>query len=264
LFGHLSKSPQKHLKKSISESKKLTTFVRKICLRMKSSRLVGNVKTKDWITAFVVATVILLVSCEQTEKFSTGLAFFPLEEGLFWEYNVTEENYAAGATPVRRNYQLRERVGGAFTVANQPVFRLERYTRSNAQMPWRLDSVWTVQRTTTEARRTENNQVFVKMVFPVQENTRWMANAARGISYRYRNAFESYRTYNQAVEVVERDDSSAINLYRKREWYAEAVGLFFKENTSLDYCQSSPSCIGRGQIEFGKRQIWQLTKYGKE
>lgn len=218
--------------------------------------------------SLIISSLLLVLSCEKQKEFITGAEYFPLEKGLFWEYDVVEEIYTVSAPARRVNYQIRERIGEKLNLANESIFKLERYRRNDDISTWKLDSVWTAQLTSTQAIRTENNVSLTKLIFPIREGEKWSnntVNSSQSITYEYKNTFQKFgEKYFPTVRVVEKDDSTAINLNRKYEVYAQNIGLVYKEFASLEYCQKTPSCIGKGEIDFGIRRIFKLKNIGKE
>lgn len=200
-----------------------------------------------------------------------GYDFFPLETGRFIEYDVQEVRYSVTAPPAVTTYQVRERVGQAFTQTEGIAsYRLERFRRSDESQPWQPDSVYALRRETTRAIRTEHNLAYLKLVFPVSEGLRWNGNAfnANGPeTYELRNLDQPLRVGNQVFDrtliVVQQADSSLVSLQRRTEGYARNVGLIYRENTRLFYC-NSPNCLGKGIIDFGTTLRYRIRTYGKE
>jgi hypothetical protein len=227
-----------------------------------------NYKLNILLKMLIISSLLTILSCEKQEEIITGFEYFPVEKGLFWEYDVAEEIYTVSAPVRKSNFQIRERVGESFEVANQSVFKLERYRRNDEKSTWKLDSVWTIQLNQTQAIRSENNVSFTKMIFPINEGEKWNSsniNSSQSAIYQYKNTFQKFdNKYFPTVRVVERNDSTAINLNRKYEVYAKQIGLVYKEFTTLEYCQKTPSCIGKGEVDFGTKRVFRLKNYGKE
>jgi hypothetical protein len=67
-----------------------------------------------------------------------------------------------------------------------------------------------------------------------------------------KNFGNSYQSFQNTVQVIEKEDSSLINKNVILSIYADKTGLIYKENTSIAYCQSTSDCIGSGKIDSGK------------
>jgi hypothetical protein len=195
----------------------------------------------------------------------------PLETGRFIIYDVTEQRYSLTAAPTTTTYQLKESIGAAYTdVTGQPAYRLQRFRRPNAQATWATDSLWTARLTNRAAIRTENGADFVKLQFPLIDRDRWNGNQYNRFgeeTYQLRNLGKPYtvgnQSFEQSVQVVQRDDSTLVGRDRRVDVYARQVGLVYRENTQLQYCATG-TCIGKAQIDFGVRRVFRIVSYGKE
>lgn len=204
---------------------------------------------------------------------SPGYDYFPLETGHYVIYDVDERQYSLHATAVaQRTYQLKEVVGAAYAdVTGQPAHRLLRYRRLAEDQPWQADSVWSARRVEDEAIRTENGVDFVRLKFPPGDRLRWDGNRRNAIGrddYELRNSGQPYRVldkqFAETVTVVAQQDSTLLSLDKRLEVYARQVGLVYKERTQLQYCASTPACIGTYQIDYGTRQMYRLRSFGHE
>ena len=225
-----------------------------------------------------VAALLSLNACEVSTPAlpDAGYAYFPLEKGMFSEYDVVETTYTLSAAPSSRTYQIREVVSQVFTdLSAQESYRIERFSRTNANQIWRLDSVWTAKRTAHQAIRTENNLSYVKLVFPIGEGTRWNGNALNGLGgkeastdeYLMENLHKRHQIndqiFDKTLTVRQQNDSTLVGIDRRTEIYAAQIGLIYKEFTQLAYCYQA-SCLGKGQVDFGTRIIQRIKRYGKE
>ena len=134
--------------------------------------------------------------------------------------------------------------------------------------PWKADSIWTIQQWPDKLIRTENNRAYVKLTFPITSNSVWNQNEYNDLpasAYRYNQLGKPYGNYTNTIQAISKqNDSTAISLNRQFAVYGYQTGLIYRESTALAYCQSSPACIGKGQIASGYRQRWTLLDSGKE
>jgi hypothetical protein len=193
-------------------------------------------------------------------------AYFPLQTGDYWVYQVTQETYSLTNAPTKRTFQLQEKVGNAFTQNGQLVFQIEESIKRSEQAAWQINAIRTVYKNLSEVVSQENNVPSVNLIFPVSATTSWNVNtynAQPDTLLRYENAGQPFTVGNRALErtvsVVGANDSTLVGLDRYRRVYAQNIGLVYRENTSFAYCQSSPDCIGKGIIASGTRQTWALT-----
>ena len=218
--------------------------------------------------------IYVLWSCgaSETTPRDLGYDYLPLETGRFVVYDVTEQQFLINAAPVTRNYQLREIITGTYTdITGQPAFRLERQSRTTATQKWEIDSVWTARRETDRLIRNENGRDYIKLLFPPQDRLVWNGNVFNNLGedrYEFRNVGKSFKvgeqTFDQTATVVQQADSTLVNQDKRVEVYAKGVGLVFRERVLLQFCSSSPACVGRAQIDFGSRQFLRIRNYGKE
>ena len=217
---------------------------------------------------------VALVSCQpgNSDPVSSGYDYFPLETGRYVIYDVNEHRYALNVAPVQRTYQLKEVVGAAYAdVTGQRAYRLMRYRRLAENQPWQADSIWSARLVGDEGIRTENGMDIVKLRFPVSDWLRWDGNrynAAGDDACELSNSGLPYRVsdkqFAETVTVVAQQDSTLIAQDKRIEVYARRVGLIYKERVQLQFCSSTPACIGTYQIDYGIRQIYRLRSFGTE
>jgi hypothetical protein len=216
----------------------------------------------------------LLWTCQSavTDPVPDDGAYFPLETGKAAIFDVTDVQYAIGATPKTTTYQLKETVGPAYTdLSGRTAYRLFRYRRSAAGQPWLADSVWSARREENRAIRTENGRDYVKIVFPVTNGAVWNGNLYNNTGtdqYELRQANQPYtmqgQAFDQTLTVLQQNDSTLVSLDKRLEVYARQSGLIYREKAQLFYCSSSPACIGKNQIDYGLRQTYRLRSYGPD
>ncbi len=194
-----------------------------------------------------------------------GPALFPLEIGDFWVYQVTQQTYSLTAAPMLRQFQVQDKLVSSFVRNGQTVYQLDRSVRPSAQADWQMAGIRTVTATAAEVVVQEGNVPTVPLRFPVATGTFWNVNAYNNRPdslLRYRDIGRTVSVNNRlvagTVAVVGANDSTLIGLYKRRWVYAPGVGLVFREEADLAYCQSSPACIGKTEITSGTRQTWAL------
>ena len=226
-----------------------------------------------------LSTLILLIvgflpACRPTDQTTLPLAdeaYFPLETGRYIVYAVTEELYSLSAPPTKATYQLKEQIGPSYTDASgQTAYQIVRFYRLNDQSVWQPDSIWSARRTRTEALRTENGQTTVRMLFPVYDQQSWDGNRYNTLgtdNFALRNIHQPFRvltnTFARTVSVIQQD-STLLDQHKRMEVYAYDIGMVYQEITKFQYCSATPGCIGKAQIDYGSRQLYQALFYGKE
>ena len=216
----------------------------------------------------------LLSSCQYAtnEPIKPDFDYFPLETGHYVIYDVQEQQYALNAAPIQRTYQLKEVVGAPYAdVTGQTAYRLMRYRRTIESQPWQADSVWSARIVNNEAIRTENGRDFVQLLFPVRNLLTWNGNRRNALgleAYTARNVGQAYRVqdkqFDETVTIFGQADSTLISQTKRMDVYARQVGLIYKERLNLQFCTSSPTCIGHYQIDYGTQQVYRIRTYGNE
>ncbi|MVM35939.1 hypothetical protein GO755_38355 [Spirosoma sp. HMF4905] len=193
-------------------------------------------------------------------------AYFPLQTGDYWIYQVTQENYSLTDAATKRTYQLQEKVGNSYSQNGQVFFLVEESIKLSAQSDWQINAIHTVYKNISEVVSQESNVPTVRLVFPISAGTSWNVNtynANPDTLLRYQNSGSPFTVGNQAfthtVSVVGDNDSTLVNQQKYQRVYAQNIGLIYRENASLLYCQSSPDCIGKGIVSSGTRQKWELV-----
>jgi hypothetical protein len=221
----------------------------------------------------LIATFGLFVGCEKdTSLLISDYEYFPIAIGQYQIYEVNESLYDISNEPIQSKYFLKERISESYeNPALEKIYKIERFKKQKLDQSWKIDSVWTTQLMKNKAVRTENNVPFVKMYFPIQTAQLWNknelnTNQVQKISYQDKGKTYEIDTkvYTNTITVMIKNDSSLLSKNINFEIYAPSFGMIYKENTHLDYCQSSPSCIGKKLVEFGKEQKIKLIEMGIE
>jgi len=210
--------------------------------------------------------------CEDCQTRLTGAEFFPLEVGRFIEYDVEEEEYALGRTPVMRKYQLKEVMAEKYTdVAGKITYRITRFRRNLDGQRWQPDSTLTIRVAIDHAIKNENGRDYIKMLFPPAEKSAWNANLYNNLGedkYELKNVQQPFkvgtRTFQNTATVIQQSDSTLVDQDKRIEVYATDIGMVYREKINLQFCSSTPACVGKAQIDYGTRQYIRFKNTGKE
>lgn len=213
--------------------------------------------------------LLVIVSCESSKVPAVNFNYFPLETGQFAEYSVTETRYSIGQPPVTSIYQLREVIGLSYMDASgATVYQIGR-SRKDGTDNWVTDSIITTWKTTDKGIRVENGQAIVKLRFPVESQLRWNGNEFNSLgeqTFELKNVDNPFSTdltnFENTVTVLQQNDSTLVSLKRRKEIFADQIGLIHRERTSIYYCTTN-DCVGKGQILYGIKQVMTLTHSGK-
>ncbi len=125
--------------------------------------------------------VVVLCSCKEKELkpveqiVDFGYDYYPVEVGFWQEYDVSQTIWNDFDHSVQYlNYQWREVIESQFVSSNgDTLYRLECYQRANESEQWAIQRVYFLRKDSKMIERQEENLVFCKMYFPLQENTTW-------------------------------------------------------------------------------------------
>jgi hypothetical protein len=219
---------------------------------------------------YVLVLLIFCIgeSCQQESlaPASDGSAYFPLQIGDYWIYQVTQDTYSSINPVAERVFQVQEKISSSYNQNGQLFFLMEESIKKTAQADWQLTAIRTVYKNLTEAVSLDNNVPVVKLVFPIAPTTSWNTNVYNSnpdTLLRYEDQYRSFSlgklNFDNTVSVIGANDSTLVNLEKYRRVYARNIGLVYRENVSLVYCQSSADCVGKGIIESGTKQKWELV-----
>ncbi|TAE09365.1 MAG: hypothetical protein EAZ95_16060 [Bacteroidetes bacterium] len=206
----------------------------------------------------------------QPDEALLGYDYYPVDIGLFYDYEIKQTSYFPNDPTTNETFQIRELLESTFTgVDGIGNYKIQRYKRPTSDLPWALDSVYSVRRDKFNVTRSENNRLFLKLAFPLAVGKAWNGNQFNefrkddckvtdmDVPYKINNF-----TYDKTLKVELANDSSLVYQDRRHEIYAEKVGLVYKSTKILNYC-TEPSCIGQGRILSGTIRTQTLLNYGK-
>lgn len=211
-------------------------------------------------------------NCKDCQNQLKGTEFFPLEVGYFVEYDVNEEEVSLGRPAIIRQYQIKELIAERYTDPGGKIaYRVARLRRNLDGQRWQPDSTITLRLQVDHVIRNENGRDFVKMLFPPAEKLSWNGNIYNTLgedSYELKNVNQPLKvggaTFERTATVVQQNDSTLVNQDKRVEVYAAEVGLIYRERVNVQFCSSTPACVGKAQIDFGTRQFVRFRKAGKE
>lgn len=221
---------------------------------------------------FFLFAISIVVSCkrDRTEPVDS-YGYYPLEIGRYLIYDVKEEIYSAGQeNPVRKNWQEKDEVDRVTTDDKGiPTYIISRSRRNATTEYWQKQKEFSVQKYPDKLLTNLDNQTFFSLSFPVNQNVEWNGNSYNNMDaqkYHYEELNKPVQvgtqTFNNALTVVERKDTSIINRYIGMKQYALGVGLISDDQTAFELCQNE-DCIGSGKIESGTHRSRIIVEFGK-
>jgi len=197
----------------------------------------------------VLASGLILAgfaSCTETEPpADIGYSYFPAETGRYYVYQV-DSVFVDCEFGVRDtfSYQVKEYYDTVFTDGTgENAIRLEVYRRQDASDNWTITDVWSLKKSGTRVEKTEENNRYVKMAFPVEEGAEWDGNAFNYITdwgdlYMYDAVDVPFSTgsylFDSTVTVTQKYDSTLIYKEYFAETFARNVGMVHKVKISVN------------------------------
>ena len=222
-----------------------------------------------------MVSILLFAACgeRQTETFvpddpAAFYSYYPLEIGKFTEYRVDSivYDFAVGGSTMRDSSLTYVREVLADTLRDNTgalQYSIERYERNNTSAAWNLKAIWTCALNDIGAIRTENNQRFLKLIFPLDRRSAWDGNLYIDTNQEIEIAGERMRpfqnwfyevdsidvsanvgtfAFDSTLLVTEVNETNAIERRLSRVRYARNIGLVWREQWILDsqYCNQTP------------------------
>jgi hypothetical protein len=197
------------------------------------------------INLFVLLLIVLTSACsnndDKQEQIDTGRAYFPLFVGMERVYSIDSLAYDnnAGITQIDTfRYVYREVITEKMTNgAGEEQYVVSRFYADTLGGNWRPANRFTAKHTELHAIITEENRPIIKLAFPAELNKNWNGNLfnTQGFQrFRITEIHQPFGQYNKTLNVVQQNDSNAIELIRKNERYAENIGLVLLRYDSLN------------------------------
>ncbi|GIV32572.1 MAG: hypothetical protein KatS3mg031_0107 [Chitinophagales bacterium] len=236
------------------------------------------------LQGILLFSIFILSACEkndQTFQIDYKYSYFPIRQGHYVVYDVDSIVYNDNTGTVDSfHYQKKHVIDSMFTDnEGREAYRLVRYQRENASQQWQLTDVWYFVRTSSALEMVEENQRFVKLVFPPKTGLSWNGNKYitqtdnwwfwKPVPWEYQiteldvPASFGLLQFDSTLTVVQQDKESLIQKVKSVEQYAKNVGLVYKYFLALD---KSKGDISRPWTEpdFGFIFTMQIVEYGME
>ncbi|MDX1799093.1 MAG: hypothetical protein R3255_10625 [Candidatus Lokiarchaeia archaeon] len=211
----------------------------------------------------VILFLVLFYSCKKDSNQEVKFydAYFPLDLGSWIQYSVHEINYSDIGYDTL-DYDLKEILKETFLDDQGRLsYRVERYWRFSKNDPWEIKDVWVANKSTTTAERVEENERYIKMVFPVSISQYWNGNVYNSMK-EWGYSYDSLHfpreinqlTFDSTVKVIQRDNINAVEFEQAEEIYAMNIGMIYKKLIDYDVNYT---------IKSGIEQEMKITAYGK-
>lgn len=193
---------------------------------------------------YILISFLFITSCkdDSSETIDLGYTYFPVNIGHWVIYDVDSVVYGTSDTTAY-SYQIKEYIESAFTDnTGKLTQRIERYKRENDTLPWVITQVWTSNLSDLTAERVEDNQRYIKLIFPVRLNESWNANSYNNSpptssETEYTSVDEPYSINSLSFDstlTTEFIYNTFISIDIAEEMYAKNVGLIYKRFFDYD------------------------------
>ncbi len=212
--------------------------------------------------------MILFMSCSKdNEQISLHSDYFNLNKGAFIDYEVIDIVHDVDALIQHdtNKYFLRTVIGDTF-IDNQGRTANEflRFKRSSLNQDWQLTDTWTAIISENRAELVEENQRYIKLVFPPSKSKSWNPNAFNSQNpqeHYYKSVHESYQIDNigfDSTVFIEQDDYfSLVDRRKKHEIYAKGIGLVHKYSKDLKILGFDTT-----NVQYGKELYYTYLNHG--
>ncbi len=195
-------------------------------------------------------------SCEKTEDFVINYQYeyFPTTLGHYVVYDVDSiifDDFTGTSDTFR--YQKKYVVDSLFVdLSGNDAFKLVRYHRTDSTQAWVLSDVWWGAKVNNTIEVSEENQKFVKLVFPPRSNQAWdgnkyIADSLDASWWFWRFGDWEYTIteldipatlngiqFDSTITVLHQADSTLIEKTVSVEKYAKHVGMIYKQFSAME------------------------------
>ena len=250
--------------------------------------------TANLLILFLAVLVSILYSCSdnkiELKNYKEDYNYYPVRLGTSWDYDIDSFIFHKDLDILKIdtiNYKVREVITDSFRLNDKLVYRIEKSERSDLSHPWEIRAVYSTQFEGNQIYRTEENQKFIKLSFPLQNEKRWDANTYinkdsevyiggesikvfkewESRSHNLNNAyFNGLLNFDSTATIELTNKETLIDIRQGYEVYARNYGLIYRYLKVLDtQCNGDPnSCKGiswEQKAEKGFIVIQRLTSY---
>lgn len=199
-------------------------------------------------------------------------SYFPMDTGRWVEYTVDSIvwNDFYPESDSRHvdtfNFKIRESLDSYFIdIQGKQALKIVRYKKVNDTSAWFIKDVWFANLTNTTAEKVEENQRYIKLVFPLKDGSSWNGNEYNTMdawAYECKSVDAPLvingLSFDSAAVILQYDQTTLINRIYGKEVYAKNVGLVFKEYINVE---TNPSDMS---VKNGMKYKMQVTAWGKK
>jgi len=192
-----------------------------------------------------VLSFIFNISCSKDSTIAPIKMFynyFPVDTGYWIQYQVDSTVWDDfTGQQLHYQFQVLEVFESLFTdnEGNEAI-RIERYRKMDDTTNWTISDVWFGNIQTHSAQKVEENIRYVKLIFPVKEETKWDGNIYNHYQpeqYKYKSThtpmlINSFQ-FDSTLTVVQKYRTNLLEEINKYEIYAYGVGMVEKYHKEI-------------------------------
>lgn len=195
----------------------------------------------------ISALLFFTFSCSKDNEVTVvdlGMAYAGLDLGNYVIYDVDSIFYDDfNDTVITTSFQLKELVAESYTdLEGDEAFKINRYKRDYDTLPWIQTDVWNAKLTSTNYQKVEENVRYIKLIFPVRDNSKWNGNSMNNEGeqqYEYKSVDHAElvgsTNLDQVLTVLQEDDqTNLINPRIFEEKFAYGIGLVYKRSSDKE------------------------------
>lgn len=213
--------------------------------------------------SILACAILLITSCKKDDPVNVdvGYGYFPGEVGSWIIYDVDSTRWDDFEVPMKvtnYKYQIKEVIESTFLDAEgRETLRWERYKWDTITDAWIIKDVWMANKTATTVEMVEENERFIKLIFPVKLTKIWDGNSANILEewdYQYTEV-DVARTigglsFDSTLVVSQQDYDPYIFKDFFEEYYAKNIGMIYRKGLHWE----------KGNADTN----WNVDKYGFE
>lgn len=220
---------------------------------------------KNLSTSLLIAA--LSIGCSQdnftpVDDDPLGFSYYPLEEDMYWIYQVREGQYQIDGSVEEESYQLRFAIMEQEETADGMMHTIQVQKRKESADEWLNEGLYQSWKNSNIAVLNTGSASYVKLSFPVENERSWDGNSLNSQEqdlYVIDSTLTTFsyldNVYFNTATVIQEFHIDPVQITSDNvalEVYSKGVGMVYKElrNVSYKSCSSLyPECCGTNNTE---------------
>lgn len=221
----------------------------------------------------LVIFLLVVLSCTKTEEIDPNpqdsYKYFPIEVDDFKLYQKVTYSYAVGQKEKIDSVLVKEIVKSKTVDNNNTYYVIERQVKGKNDFFFKPELVYQLITNPAQVIKAERNVYTIFLQYPIFAGSEWNINKINGRDEEKVEIIKNVKllpkkliTDKNVFTVLGDSTNNFITFKVNQNVFAKDFGLIFSEKTDIEYCQED-NCLGKGQIESGKREFYNLLEIGK-